>query len=69
MQYGTCPECAGQVHFVHPPTPGQRARCPKCGARLEVVSADPLELDWAFERPLGAGWKMGEVMTEDELEG
>lgn len=69
MQYGACPECAGQVHFVHPPAPGQRARCPKCSARLEVVSADPLELDWAFERPLGAGWKMGEVLTEDEMEG
>jgi hypothetical protein len=26
-------------------------------------------LDWAFERPLGTGWKLGEVLTEDELEG
>ena len=69
MHEGSCPECAGQVHFVHPPALGQRARCPKCGARLEVIRAHPIELDWAFERPLGTGWKLGEVLTEDELEG
>ena len=69
MHEGSCPECAGQVHFVHPPALGQRARCPKCGARLEVIRTHPIELDWAFERPLGTGWKLGEVLTEDELEG
>ncbi|MCJ7513130.1 MAG: hypothetical protein MUO23_09215 [Anaerolineales bacterium] len=69
MLDGTCPECAGQVHFSHPPGLGQRARCPKCGARLEVVESSPVELDWAFDSPLGTTWKMGEVLTEDELEG
>jgi len=69
MLQGTCPECAGPLHFAGSPALGQRARCPKCGARLEVVRADPIELDWAFEGPLGTGWKMGEVLTEDELEG
>jgi hypothetical protein len=69
MDEGSCPECAGQVHFVRPPALGQRARCPRCSARLEVIRAHPIELDWAFERPLGTGWKLGEVLTEDELEG
>ncbi len=69
MGNGTCPECAGQVHFDQTAVLGQRARCPKCGARLEVVGTAPVELDWAFESPLGKSWRMGEVLTEDELEG
>jgi lysine biosynthesis protein LysW len=69
MLSGTCPECAAQVHFSRAPVLGQRARCPKCSAHLETVNTSPIELDWAFERPLSTGWKMGEVLTGDELEG
>jgi hypothetical protein len=47
---------------------GQRARCPKCGARLEVVGTVPVELDWAFDAPLDQSWRMGQVLTDDEVE-
>jgi hypothetical protein len=27
--------------------------CPGCGTKLEVISLTPLEVDWAFDEPLG----------------
>jgi lysine biosynthesis protein LysW len=68
MDEGSCPECGAHVHFRRPPRLGQRARCPKCGARLEVVGTVPVELDWAFDAPLDQSWRMGQVLTDDEVE-
>jgi lysine biosynthesis protein LysW len=33
------------------PTPkvGKGLTCPHCGADLEVIGVDPVELDWAYE--------------------
>jgi lysine biosynthesis protein LysW len=32
---------------------GEEVICPHCEADLEVVSLDPLELDWAWIEPAG----------------
>jgi lysine biosynthesis protein LysW len=31
---------------------GQKIKCPDCGSYLEVISLDPLELDWAYDETL-----------------
>jgi alpha-aminoadipate/glutamate carrier protein LysW len=45
----TCPECAAELLL----TPGTLAHelitCPDCGTELEVLSLNPLELDYAPE--------------------
>jgi alpha-aminoadipate carrier protein LysW len=45
-----CPECDERIVF-NPTKPkfGQRLSCPNCSAELEVISLDPLELDWAYD--------------------
>jgi lysine biosynthesis protein LysW len=44
-----CPECEHSLNLGAQPYVGQRVICPQCGARLEVVSLRPLELDWVYE--------------------
>ena len=34
---------------MNPAVPAQRLCCPHCGVYLEVISEDPLELDWAYD--------------------
>lgn len=48
MATAICPGCDGEV-YVPRSKRGQRVTCPECGAELEVVSAQPLELDWVRE--------------------
>lgn len=56
MLNAVCPECHTGVTVEAVAGLGQRAECPACRADLEVVSLQPLELDWRFEEPLpGAG--------------
>jgi lysine biosynthesis protein LysW len=43
-----CPECEGTI-VVNPPLVGKKLTCPHCEVELEVISADPLELDWAYD--------------------
>lgn len=42
-----CPECDAEVRFKSPPNRGQRITCHRCGAKLQVVARNPVELDWA----------------------
>ena len=30
---------------------GQIVRCVECGATMEVVSLDPVEVDWVYDEP------------------
>lgn len=41
-----CPECEAQV-TLEKPLRGEIIVCPDCGAELEVVREDPLELNLA----------------------
>ncbi|MCJ7503789.1 MAG: lysine biosynthesis protein LysW [Acidobacteriia bacterium] len=40
-----CPECEAAIDVGDDTEEGQRLECPDCGAQLEVVNTNPLELD------------------------
>lgn len=40
-----CPECEAAIDVGDDIEEGQRVECPDCGAQLEVVNTNPLELD------------------------
>ena len=44
-----CPECDGDVPIPEDAMLNELIACPECGAELEVISLDPLELDLAPE--------------------
>ncbi len=43
----TCPECDVEVHVDEDVEKGDLIECDDCGASLEVVGLDPIELDLA----------------------
>lgn len=49
MAVATCAECDEEIEVSDRARIGQRVVCPNCGARLEVVSSNPLELDPAYD--------------------
>ena len=59
MAIATCWGCDEDIRFPGRPRLGQTVTCYRCGARLEIVDANPLELDWSFQ---------GDDTDEDELE-
>ena len=46
MQSAECPQCGNEVSVGSQPRIGKLVKCKGCGAELEVVWLDPLELDW-----------------------
>jgi alpha-aminoadipate carrier protein LysW len=49
MNTVACPECGGDVSLNENVEKGEILQCPDCGAELEVVSIDPVELALAPE--------------------
>ena len=49
MPFATCPQCDDRIRFTEMPDVGDIVRCRTCDARLEVISLNPIELDWPFE--------------------
>lgn len=49
MASAYCPDCEERIIFKIEPMVGQTLTCPHCDAELEVISTDPLELDWAYD--------------------
>lgn len=49
---GTCPECDADVHVDMDTDKGETVSCDECGAALEVVGLDPVELDIVEEEDL-----------------
>ncbi len=45
MPTGTCPECEAEVHVDTDAEKNDVITCEECGADLEVVGLDPVELD------------------------
>lgn len=45
MPTGRCPECDADVHVETDADKGETVECEECGAQLEVVGLDPVELD------------------------
>ncbi len=46
-----CLDCNHPLSLGSRPTVGQIITCSNCGTQLEVISLDPLELDWAYLEP------------------
>lgn len=44
-----CPECDGTIVFGTKMKVGGSIKCPECGVKLEVISLNPLEFDYALE--------------------
>ncbi len=40
-----CPECEAKIDVDEEVEEGQKLDCPDCGAELEVVNTNPVELD------------------------
>ena len=49
MVSACCPDCDGDIILNPTPKVGKGLTCPHCGADLEVIGVDPVELDWAYE--------------------
>jgi lysine biosynthesis protein LysW len=53
MAVGWCPECGSEIGLGPSAELAARVTCPSCGAYLEIISLSPVELDWAFDQPVG----------------
>jgi alpha-aminoadipate carrier protein LysW len=51
MAFAYCPDCVRRIYLGRKPWIGQPVTCESCGADLEVVDLNPLELDWAGDLP------------------
>ena len=60
-----CPECDRPIALGKNPKQGQFIECPECSEMLEVISLNPLELDYALG---GEDWEEGEEWEEEEEE-
>ncbi|HUV94098.1 MAG TPA: lysine biosynthesis protein LysW [Anaerolineae bacterium] len=49
MPLATCPGCDGDIMIPYRAKIGDGVTCPSCGAELEVVDTDPIDLDWAYD--------------------
>lgn len=49
MQTAECPQCGNEVPVGAQPKLGKIVECKECGAELEIVWLDPLELDWPLD--------------------
>ena len=49
MENVYCPDCDGKIVLNPRVQLGQKLVCPHCDAELEVISVDPVELDWAYD--------------------
>lgn len=49
---GTCPECDADVHVDTDADKSDLVSCEECGAELEIVGLDPVELDIVEEESL-----------------
>lgn len=78
MAIAICLGCDEDIRFPGRPRLGQAVTCHRCGARLEIVDVNPLELDWSsqsddtdedeLENELGFEDEMADYLRENEQE-
>lgn len=44
-----CPDCDAPIQKRNKMRVGQRFRCPECGADLEIICQDPMEIDYYLD--------------------
>ena len=54
-----CVHCDQRMDLGRGANVGRRVTCPACGAYLEVISLNPVELDWAYDQPHQDHWQPG----------
>ena len=47
MAFAYCLDCGDRIYLGRKPWIGQDAFCERCGADLEVIGTNPLELEWS----------------------
>jgi len=62
MDSAYCPDCDGKIVMNPHAKLGQKIACPHCEAELEIISVEPLELDWAYDW----SWDDDEDYDDDE---
>jgi len=69
MPLATCSACGEDVRLAKARL-GQTLICVHCGAHLEVVEVDPVELDWAYddEEDLEEEGAPDPLLTDDEAD-
>jgi lysine biosynthesis protein LysW len=55
MASAYCPDCDESIYLKNPRL-GQKLHCPHCETELEVISEDPLDLDWAYDSSYDEDW-------------
>jgi alpha-aminoadipate carrier protein LysW len=69
MALATCAECDEEIEVSDRARLGQRVVCSNCGAQLEVVSTNPLELDPGYDDD--DGWEDDDdldALDDDEFD-
>lgn len=44
-----CPDCGEDITLRGTIRVGKQVTCPHCEAELEIIEADPVELDWTYD--------------------
>ena len=47
-----CMDCEREIDLGLSPKLKQRLTCPHCGVKLEIISINPVELDWVYDGPI-----------------
>ncbi len=55
-----CPDCDEEITLNAKVSLGYKFNCPHCDAELEVISVDPLEVDWVYD------WSWDDEEDEEE---
>ena len=51
MTIAFCLDCDREIELESSVRRGQRITCPYCEVKLEIISLDPLKLDWVYDGP------------------
>lgn len=44
-----CPSCDEDIRLKGEIRLGKQVMCPNCGADLEIINTNPIDLDWSYE--------------------
>jgi lysine biosynthesis protein LysW len=64
MKEAKCPLCGEKIKISVTPWKGQKLECPACEEVLEVVTLNPLSLDWPYDDSGYLDFDYGEEETE-----
>ena len=64
-EIGVCPGCDTRIRFQNKVQVGEFIICDECGDELEVMSASPIKLGWAFEDPFDDDLDYDEIFDGD----